>query len=80
MTGRQKGSPLSFTKREGVCKQYESLYGLAGKAEALGVQIATGIEVTGFVADHASSAIKEVVTDKGSIVCNQLCGGSRPLG
>ncbi len=59
-------------KRGGYANNTRSLYGLAGKAEAEGVRIMTGVTVTGFNADHSSSAIKEVVTDKGNIACDQL--------
>ncbi len=59
-------------KRGGYANNTRSLYGLAGKAEAEGVQIMTGVTVTGFNADHSSRAIREVVTDRGSIACDQL--------
>ena len=59
-------------KRGGYANNTRSLYGLAGKAEAEGVRIMTGVTVTGFNADHSSCAIKEVVTDHGNIACDQL--------
>ncbi len=59
-------------KRGGYANNTRLLYGLAGRVEAEGVRIMTGVTVTGFNADHSSSAIKEVVTDKGNIACDQL--------
>ena len=59
-------------KRGGYANNTNSLYGLAGKAEAEGVRILTGTTVTGFVSDSSSNAIREVVTDKGNIACDQL--------
>ncbi len=59
-------------KRGGYANNTRSLYGLAGKAEAEGVRIMTGVTVTGFNADHASRAVREVVTDRGNISCDQL--------
>ncbi len=59
-------------KRGGYANNTNALYGLAGKAEAEGVRILTGTTVTGFVSDSSSNAIREVVTDKGNIACNQL--------
>lgn len=59
-------------KRGGYANNTKALYGLASKAEAEGVRILTGVEVTGFVSDDASSAVKAVITDKGNIACDQL--------
>ena len=59
-------------KRGGYANNTQSLYGLAGKAEAQGVRILTGVTVTGFNADHSGHAIREVVTDRGAIACEQL--------
>ncbi len=59
-------------KHGGYANNTKALYGLAGKAEAEGVRILTGVEVTGFISDDGGSAIKEVVTDKGNIGCGQL--------
>lgn len=64
-------------KRGGYANNTRSLYGLAGKAEREGVRILTGVTVTGFNAHDASDTVKEVVTDRGSIACDQLivaCG------
>ena len=59
-------------KKGGFANNTKSLYGLAGKAEAQGVRILTGVKATGFQSDDASNAIKAVVTDKGNIACDQL--------
>ena len=59
-------------KKGGYANNTKALYGLAGKAESQGVRIMTGITVTGFVSDNSSSAIREVITDKGNITCGQL--------
>ncbi len=59
-------------KRGGFANNTKSLYGLAGKAEAEGVRILTGVAVTGFHSDDGSDNIKEVVTSRGNIACDQL--------
>ena len=59
-------------KHGGYANNTKALYGLAGKAEAEGVRILSGVEVTGFVSDDSSSAIKQVITSKGNISCDQL--------
>ncbi len=59
-------------KKGGFANNTKSLYGLASKVEAQGVRILTGVQVTGFESDDASSAIKAVITDKGNISCDQL--------
>ena len=59
-------------KRGGYANNTRLLYGLAGRVEAEGVRIMTGVTVTGFNSDHSSRAIKEVVTDHGNIACDQL--------
>ena len=59
-------------KRGGFANNTRSLYGLATKAEAEGVRIVTGVTVTGFNAQDGSDTIKEVVTSRGRIACDQL--------
>jgi glycine/D-amino acid oxidase-like deaminating enzyme len=59
-------------KKGGYANNTKSLYGLATKAEAAGVRILTGVTVTGFASDDASSSVKSVITDKGNIACDQL--------
>ncbi len=55
----------------GYANNTKALYGLAGKAEAEGVRIVSGVEVTGFHTDN-SGAVKSVETSKGTIECGQL--------
>lgn len=64
-------------KRGGYANNTKAMYGLAAKAEAEGVRIITGIEVTGFVRD-ASDAIKSVETSKGNIDCDYVVIGAGP--
>jgi len=59
-------------KKGGYANNTASMYGLAGKAEALGVRIATGIKVTGFKTGHNSAAVTGVETDRGVIDCDQV--------
>lgn len=59
-------------KKGGYANNTASMYGLAKKAEDLGVRILTGVEVTGFRGDHTSSAIAAVETTRGTIDCEQV--------
>jgi len=59
-------------KKGGYANNTKSLYGLAGKAEAEGVRILTGVAVTGFQGSDGECAIKAVETTKGTIACDQL--------
>ena len=59
-------------KRGGYANNTASMYGLAGKAEAEGVRIASGVEVTGFERHSGSEAIRSVTTNRGSIECDQV--------
>src|SRR3546814_11660376 len=54
------------------------MYGLAGKAEALGVRVLTGVTVTGFDFGHNSEAVAAVETDRGRIACEQTVIGTGP--
>ncbi len=65
-------------KRGGYANNLKAIYGLAGKAEALGVKIQTGVTVTGFEFGHNSKAVAAVVTDKGRIECDQVVVGVGP--
>ncbi|GAB5467792.1 MAG: hypothetical protein Kilf2KO_08220 [Rhodospirillales bacterium] len=65
-------------KKGGYANNLKSLYGLAGKAESLGVTIQTGVTVTGFELGHNSQAVAAVVTDKGRIECDQVVVGAGP--
>ena len=57
--------------RGGYAHNMASLKGLLGKAEAEGVSLVSGVTVTGFERD-ASSAVTAVVTDQGSVECDQV--------
>ncbi|MDH3597401.1 MAG: FAD-binding oxidoreductase [Rhodospirillales bacterium] len=59
-------------KRGGYANNTAAIYGLAKKAEDLGVRIATGVEVTGFRSGHAAAAVAAVETGKGVIECDQV--------
>ncbi len=59
-------------KRGGYANNTAAMYGLADKAESLGVRILTGVTVTGFTTDNASGAVKAVETDRGAIECEQV--------
>lgn len=65
-------------KKGGYANNTASIYGLAGKAEAEGVRIATGITVTGFESSGNSPAITEVVTDRGRIKVDYVVVGVGP--
>ncbi len=65
-------------KRGGYANNTAAMYGLADKAEALGVRILTGVTVIGFATDHASAAITAVETDRGTIACEQVVVGVGP--
>ncbi|MYB35135.1 MAG: FAD-binding oxidoreductase [Gammaproteobacteria bacterium] len=65
-------------KRGGYANNTRSLYGLAGKAEALGVRILSGVEVTGFKSANGSGAVNTVNTNKGDIECQQLVVAAGP--
>ncbi|WP_420546703.1 NAD(P)/FAD-dependent oxidoreductase [Curvivirga sp.] len=65
-------------KKGGYANNTKAIYGLAEKAEGNGVRIITGVTVTGFDSDNGSSAIKAVVTDKGTIECDEVIIGAGP--
>ena len=65
-------------KKGGYANNTASIYGLAGKAEALGVRIMTGVTATGFRTGHNSAAVTAVETDKGVIECDQVVIGAGP--
>ena len=63
----------------GYANNTKAMYGLAAKAEAEGVRIITGVEVTGFKrANGTSSAIRAVETSKGDIDCDYVVIGAGP--
>lgn len=65
-------------KKGGFSNQTKTMYALAGKVEALGVRIITGIEVKGFESMNGSEAISAVETDKGKITCEHVIIGAGP--
>ncbi|MEH6633005.1 MAG: FAD-binding oxidoreductase [Halopseudomonas aestusnigri] len=65
-------------KRGGYANNTKAIYGLAKKAEDLGVRILSGVEVTGFTFDNGSSAVKAVETNKGNIECDRVIVGVGP--
>ncbi len=66
-------------KKGGYANNTTSMYGLAGKAEAEGVRIITGADVTGFRrANGSSSTITAVKTNQGDIDCDYVVIGAGP--
>ena len=56
--------------RGGYANNLASMHGLAAKAQAEGVRILTGVQVTGFDVD--GGAVSAVVTDRGRVRCEHL--------
>lgn len=65
-------------KKGGYANNTSSLHGLAGKAEAEGVRIITGVEVTGFDRSRNGAAVAGVKTDRGDIACDQVVVAAGP--
>jgi glycine/D-amino acid oxidase-like deaminating enzyme len=65
-------------KKGGYANNTASIYGLAAKAEGLGVGIMTGAEVTGFEFGNHSRAVTAVLTNKGRIACDYVIVGAGP--
>ncbi len=65
-------------KRGGYANNTASMYGLATKAENLGVRVLTGVKVTGFQYGHNSDAVNAVDPDRGSIEFEQVVVGVVP--
>jgi glycine/D-amino acid oxidase-like deaminating enzyme len=65
-------------KRGGYANNIAAVRGLASKVRALGVEIFTGVEVTGFRSGNGSTAITAVVTNAGTIGCDQVVVGVGP--
>ncbi len=63
-------------KKGGYAHNTRSLYRLADKAEAEGVRILTGVEVTGFKSDNDS--VTAVETNRGNIDCDWVIAGAGP--
>ena len=64
-------------KPGGYANNSKAMYGLAGKAEALGVRIISGIEVTAMKSDNAG-AITAVETTRGTIECDYAIVAAGP--
>jgi methylglutamate dehydrogenase subunit A len=60
----------------GYANNVRSLAGLAAKAEAEGVRIATGVRVTGLAV--SGGAVTAVQTDQGEVACDQLVVAAGP--
>ncbi len=65
-------------KRGGYANNTASMYGLATKAEAEGVRILTGVEVTGFEFGSNSGAVTALLTSRGKIACDHVIIGAGP--
>jgi len=65
-------------KRGGYANNTKSLYGLAKKAEDLGVRILTGVEVKELISESGSNAISKIETDRGIITCSHVIIGAGP--
>jgi len=63
-------------KRGGYANNTKAIYGLAGKAEAEGVRILTGVAVTGFRID--GGAVTAVETERGAIETDTVVVGAGP--
>src|SRR5258708_4080447 len=63
-------------KKGGHANNKRSLAGLAGKASAEGVRIATGVRVTGI--RERAGAVTSVETDQGVVGCDQLVIAAGP--
>ena len=65
-------------KRGGYANNTAALYGLANKAEALGVRIISGVTVKALKRDNGSAAVSAVETDRGTIACEQVIIAAGP--
>ncbi|MEX2524104.1 MAG: FAD-binding oxidoreductase [Gammaproteobacteria bacterium] len=65
-------------KRGGYANNIKSCQALAAKARNEGVNILTGVKVTGFRFANGSRAIKAVETDQGTIECDYVIVGAGP--
>jgi glycine/D-amino acid oxidase-like deaminating enzyme len=65
-------------KRGGYANNVASMKGLAAKAENEGVNIVTGVRVTGFSQDSGSGTVRAVQTDQGEIGCDYVVIGAGP--
>ena len=65
-------------KRGGYANNMASMLGLAAKAEAEGVRILPGVEVTSFQFGSNSNAVTGIVTPQGTISCETVVVGAGP--
>jgi glycine/D-amino acid oxidase-like deaminating enzyme len=65
-------------KRGGYANNIKSMHGLANKARNEGVNIETGVKVTGFKTADRSKAIRAAETDQGLIECDYVVVGAGP--
>ena len=65
-------------KKGGYAFNKDSIKALENKANAGGVNVHKGVKVTGFKRGSNSNAITGVVTDKGTIDCDQVVIGAGP--
>jgi glycine/D-amino acid oxidase-like deaminating enzyme len=65
-------------KKGGYANNMRSLQGLAGKTEAEGVRILSGVTVTGFRTGSDKGAVTAVVTDHGDVACEYVVVGAGP--
>jgi glycine/D-amino acid oxidase-like deaminating enzyme len=63
-------------KKGGYANNIRAVRGLAAKAEAEGVRIASGVRVTGL--GMVGGAVVSVETDQGTVACDQLVVGAGP--
>lgn len=68
---------LLHEHRSGFAFNKDAMLGLAGKAEAAGVKILTGVKVTGFEFD-SGGAVAAVQTNRGQIEVEQVIIGAGP--
>src|SRR5918996_4308931 len=65
-------------KKGGYANNTRSIHGLAAKAVAEGVRILSGVKVTGFERGANSGAVTGVITDRGTVGCEQVVVGVGP--
>lgn len=65
-------------KRGGYANNTKSMYGLAQKAEDLGVRIITGVDVQGFKSESGSRSIAALETNKGTLNCDHVIVAAGP--
>src|SRR5947207_6355129 len=74
----RKITSVLHEKRGGYANNLAAVQGLGKKASALGVEIITGVAVTGFRSASGGSAIVAVETSAGAIACEQVVIGVGP--